>query len=364
MAPMVVLIPSYEPTDRLLELVRKLSAMPFSGIVVVDDGSGSNYQPIFREASRLGALVLHHQVNLGKGEAMKTGFRFAIECFRGDTVVCADSDGQHLPEDILRVGNAAGSCPGQIALGCRTFGDGTPLRSRFGNQVTRGVFAVASGVDVSDTQTGLRAFSYGLLEWLLQVPGSRFEYEMNMLLEAAERGIRMMQIPIRTVYLDSNRGSHFHPLRDSWRVYKPILKFSAVSLASFGIDFLLLLLLQAATGNLLASVVGARVASATFNFLANRFFVFDGHNRKAADSVVRYAALALGILGANAALMQLTTSLPGMPLVLSKILVEAILFLASYIIQRRFVFHAGATREGRQAVRPQVAGRMGMHHIG
>ena len=95
-----------------------------------------------------------------------------------------------------------------------------------------------------------------------------------MLLAAPEAGYTIEQIPIETVYLDGNNSTHFRPIRDSARVYAPLVKFSLSSLASFAIDFVLLLAMMAISDHLALSIVVARLISATVNFMTNRHLVF------------------------------------------------------------------------------------------
>lgn len=254
-----ILIPAYEPDERLLNLIGQLKKMPDTRIVIVDDGSGEAYRPIFDAARAAGCIVLRHEVNRGKGRALKTGFRYLLDAGERGPVVCADSDGQHLPADIGRVAAAVREQGCSLVLGSRRFTGKVPLRSRFGNAVTRFVFAFTTGTKIYDTQTGLRGYSSGMLEWLCSVPGERFEYEMNLLLGAKRKGCTLAEVFIDTVYLDDNKSSHFRPLADSARIYLPILLFSASSILSAGIDFALLFLLQAFSKNLALSVAGARI---------------------------------------------------------------------------------------------------------
>ncbi len=171
-------------------------------------------------AAALGAAVLTHDRNRGKGTALKTGFAWVAGHAPGETVVCADSDGQHLVRDIVRV--ACAVQPGTMVLGGRKFTGKVPVRSRLGNSVTRHVFRALSGVPVYDTQTGLRAYPHELLDWLCSVPGERFEYEFQALLRARTAGIRIVEVEIETVYEVERRSSHFRPVRDSVRIYTPL----------------------------------------------------------------------------------------------------------------------------------------------
>lgn len=250
-----VLIPAYEPDEKLLQLIADLKAACRCRIVVVDDGSGEDYGGLFESARQAGCIVLTHDHNLGKGRALKTGFAFLKKAGETGGVVCADSDGQHLPADIVRIAAAVDEHPDHIVLGCRHFTGRVPLRSRFGNQATRLVYALTTSRSVTDTQTGLRGFSPAMLDWLCSIPGERFEYEMNMLLQARGDGYPIYEVPIDTVYLEKNKSSHFRPVADSIRIYAPILKFCSSSVLSAGLDFLLLFVLQFVTGSLLVSLV-------------------------------------------------------------------------------------------------------------
>jgi glycosyltransferase involved in cell wall biosynthesis len=172
--------------------------------------------------------VLRHEVNKGKGTALKTGFSHIAEAYPGEDVVCADADGQHSVADIRRVAESTRST-GRITLGVRRFDGDVPLRSRVGNTATRLLFRAATGHGVQDTQTGLRAYPGSLLSWLGSVPGDRFEYEMNALLHATRDGHPMEQVVVSTAYVQDNASSHFSPLSDSARIYLPLIRFAAAS---------------------------------------------------------------------------------------------------------------------------------------
>lgn len=344
----VVAIPAYEPDHRLVDLAAALHERdPALDIVVVDDGSGVAAAPVFASLEAAGVEVLSHGANRGKGAALRTLLRHARTAHPDAPVVTADADGQHAPDDIVRVAREVEQLPDAIVLGVRAFdGADVPLRSRFGNAVAARLFAIATGVRVVDTQTGLRGLPPGALSWAAGLPGDRFEYEAIMLLRASRAGFRIAQTPIRTVYLDENRSSHFRPLRDSLRVLAPVVAFLASSLLAAAVDALLLWLLLQATGWLQGSIVAARVASASVNFAVNRRWVFGRGRRRAPLRVElgRYAALAAGVLAANVALMTLLDAL-GVGLVVAKIATEGALWLAGFLVQRAWVFaHARASQ--------------------
>ena len=226
-----VLIPALNPSRNLVQVVGALAAdARVERIIVVNDGSDARCQPVLEETGRIAKVeCLSHAENRGKGEALKTGIRhhLASRASAGATLVTADADGQHLPEDILAVAAAAGANPDALVLGSRVFSADVPLRSRFGNDLTRLLFREITGQSVPDTQTGLRAIPRALLEKLPALRASRYEFEFAMLLTATLDRVPLLAVPISTVYLESNVSSHFRPIMDSARVYAVLLRHVA-----------------------------------------------------------------------------------------------------------------------------------------
>lgn len=322
----------------MLNLIEQLKEKTNDQIIVVDDGSGPVYQEIFTAARQMGCTLLWHDTNQGKGSALKMGIQYLLNQGEPEGVVCADCDGQHSVGDILKLAGVTREKSNQIILGSRQFVGEVPWRSRLGNNLTRYIFALATGSRIYDTQTGLRGYPANMFKWLLQVPGRRYEYELNILLEAQQHGYQVYEIPIATIYEDHNHSSHFHPLFDSIRVYLPLFKFSASSMASAGIDFIMLLILQMAFGNLLVSVAGARLCSSLFNYLCNRYLVFREGANQDWSSLLRYYSLAGAILVCNVTLMSLLVNALALPLIPAKLLTEGTLFAISFWIQKKYVF--------------------------
>lgn len=338
---MTVLIPAFNPTQCLNTLVIRLKELGLQ-VLIVDDGSGPQSQPVFEACVKSGCMVLHHSKNLGKGSAIKTGMQFLLRQGEKEGVVCADADGQHLPEDIVKIAKTVICKPDHMILGVRRFTGRVPWKSRMGNTITRQVFAFVSGKRLQDTQTGLRGYPAKLLAWLLEIPGSRFEYEMNSLLYAVREEIEITEVEIETVYPKEGRHqTNFRPFVDSWKVYFPLVKFSFSSLISAAVDFAFLLVFSKLTnGNLLASVAAARVISASLNYTLNRHYVF-AHGKKAAvtSSLPKYALLALLILSVNYGVLSFYYTFLGIPsLAVSKILTEVTIFVFSFWAQRKYVF--------------------------
>lgn len=210
-----ILIPAYKPDESMIALINALKAQnAYSRILVVDDGSGEPFAPVFEKAAML-CEVVHHEVNRGKGAAIRTG----LEILSGYNVVTADCDGQHTPEDIKKIASAIDN---NLVLGVRKKRE-MPVKSYIGNILTCAVFALKTGKWISDTQTGLRGIPAHYIPASLTLAGDRYEYEMNMLMDACHRKLPIREIEIETVYIDNNRGTHFRALRDGLRIYKLIL---------------------------------------------------------------------------------------------------------------------------------------------
>ena len=354
----IALIPAYEPERKLIGLTADLKEKGFD-IVVVDDGSGPEYKDIFGELEQQ-ATVLTHSQNRGKGAALKTGLRYinkymaytesvktaagtASVSGRDAVIVTVDADGQHLPDDVLRVAEISANRRDALVLGSRALGRDIPARSRFGNTVTRHVYSAATGVRVHDTQTGLRAFHRSLIPRLLEIEGDRYEYEINMLMKLAAEGVPVIEERIETVYENNNSGSHFRTVRDSFRVYKEILKFSASSLASFAVDYCMYALLLAATGaagianGLIVSNIGARLVSGTVNYTLNKKLVFRSRTGFA-KSAAQYVMLAAFILAGNTIVLSTLAGTLGINSLAAKLITEAVFFAISWTVQKYVIF--------------------------
>ncbi|MBA4347540.1 MAG: sugar translocase [Clostridiales bacterium] len=345
---MVVIIPAYQPDEKLSRLVHDLHEKTSYDLVIVNDGSDSNKRLLFDSLEPY-AKIIHHRVNRGKGAALKTALTYIYDQYPADEgVVTIDADGQHLPDDIVRVSKAWEAAPEKLVLGSRQFTGNVPFKSRAGNTITRAVFAASTGVKVFDTQTGLRAFGVFRIPMMLEMKGDRYEYEINVLLYATRHRIPIEEVTIETVYIEDNKSSHFNAIRDGWRIYKMILYFVASSLVAMLLDYVLVLLLSSTTKgmaqSLLISVVGARILSSLANYFMNCKLVFEHRSRA---SIVRYYLLVAGILAVNYVLMLVITHF--MPLPVGKILVELVLYPLSFFMQRKYVFPPRSEELGPEA---------------
>ena len=338
---LAVLVPAWQPRERLLPLVQALLRAGFGRIVVVDDGSQAEYAAVFAGVSALPRVeVLHHALNLGKGRALKTGFNHLLMQgaeFVG--VVTADADGQHTPEDIQRVGEALLRSGAHPVLGVRAFSGDVPLRSRVGNLMTRRVFSFLTGTHITDTQTGLRGLPLCILPELIALDGERYEYEMTTLAHLCRGGRGPQEVPIATVYIENNRDSHFDPVWDSMRIYFVLVRFYASSLSAAGLDLLLFTVCFTLTGDVLLSVVTGRLSSLV-NFWVNRRFVFH-HSGAVGQALWRYYVLAVAIGAASYWAIVGFHQYMHWPVLLAKIGVDVLLSLLSFAVQRTFVFRRG-----------------------
>ena len=348
----VILIPSLEPDDRLPAYIERLRENGFTRVVVVDDGSGASYRPIFDRIDALeGCKVLRHEVNRGKGAGLRTGYRYIRESMPDcAAVITADADGQHTVEDVRKVSEALRHGEDALYLGSRDFSlPNVPPKSRNGNRITSAVFKLLYGVWLPDTQTGLRAFRREELAFMEEIAGDRYEYEMNVLIACARRHLPMIPVTIETVYENDNEGSHFHPIRDSWRIYKVILggffRFMGASIACFVLDqglaavlreWLLPAMRVGAGEAIWLSGFLARLVSSVANFILNKNLVFRlrGDTKGAA---LRYALLCVLIIClSNAGVWLLSHA--GMASWLTKILCDTVLYFLSYRVQQNWVF--------------------------
>lgn len=332
----IALIPAYKPAACLPELLKQLKNYGFE-IFLIDDGSGAAYEHIFFECSRY-AEVLYHMQNEGKGTALKTGLtEIALHYPKDAVVVTVDADGQHKPDDVLAVSKLAENNPGALVLGSRKLSDNMPLRSKLGNAVTRFVYRISTGLHVYDTQTGLRAFGTELIPKFLQISGNRYEYEMNVLLYCARERIAVLEHPIETVYLDGNSSSHFDAVKDSVRIYKEILKFSASSFIGFLVDYTAYSILLLFGCSLTLSNIAARIISASVNFTLNRRLVFKSSG-SLVKSLAKYAILAACILAGNTMVLSFLSGVCGIHRMLAKIITETVFFVISWLAQKTVVF--------------------------
>ena len=348
----LVLIPTLNPTDSLISYIDELIKADFTRILVIDDGSSNKYQSIFIElAKRKEVEILRHVINLGKGRALKNGFNYFMNLveetdFLG--VITVDSDGQHAVKDVIRIREVLNASSNSLILGSRDFDQSTvPFKSKFGNKLTSSVFQLLYGIKLMDTQTGLRALTTNCVDSFIPLVGERFEYETNMLIEAAHAKIPIQEIEIETIYIDDNSETHFDPINDSLKIYgalfKTFFKYMASSVLSFSIDIamfqlLIVLLNMGASNKIITATIGARMISSLFNYLTNKQMVFK--NKSNHTSVFwKYAGLVLIQMFSSALLVASFYSTLQINETIIKLVVDSLLFFISFRIQKKIIFN-------------------------
>ena len=337
------MIPSLNPDDRLISLVNELADNDFKDIIVVNDGSSEEYNKFF-EAIANKAVILIHAVNLGKGRALKTGFNEYLKRFKDKCgIITVDSDGQHKIDDIKKVAKALVENKESLILGSRNFNlESVPFKSKYGNKITRSIFKFLTGINVSDTQTGLRGIPTKYIPILMNVPGERFEFEMNMLMEAKENNINIIEEKIETVYIQENKSSHFNPLKDSLKIYAIFLKYIFSSIISFIVDIVFYKIFFNCIVNYIANyaiiiaTVLARIISSLVNYSVNKSTVFKSSNNK---SIIKYYILCFIQMIISALLVTTIYNLLNQRFeVLIKLIVDSIIFLINFKVQKEWVF--------------------------
>lgn len=340
-----IIIPAYEPDDKMIQLINQLNEVLKANIIVVDDGSSNKCNFVFEQVKK-DAIVLKHEKNKGKGAAIKTGLTYISENLRAtECIATVDADGQHKPNDVKKICESLLKLrkiflvDNIMVIGSRSFTGNVPLRSRLGNTITRYIFKLVSGSSIWDTQSGLRAFSFGMIPFLINIKGDRYEYEINVLLESVKNNIKINETTIKTVYIANNKSSHFRTIRDSALIYKEILKFSISSFVSFLLDYFLYTLLNLVTQNIVISNIFSRIISASFNFTMNKKYVYESKNN-VLDEVSKYSILAISILIINTIILKFIVSNTVINAYIAKIMVEVFLFCVSYLVQKRLIFYS------------------------
>ena len=347
---LAIIVPCLNPDEKLMEVVRGMLSEGFSHVLVVNDGSSADYQPLFDEAAAVPeCTVLGYEVNRGKGYALRHAFSYVMENWpwcKG--VITVDADNQHTPHDTAAVARDMLANPGTVVIGCRDFKKaGVPLHNRMGNLITSAVFKLLCGIKLSDTQTGLRGIPADCLPpFVTEVEGDRYEYETNMLLHMKTANIPFIERSIDTVYIEGNKSSHFHILRDSAKIYVPILKFGMGSGLSTIIDLALFTILcrvfaaLPTTRQIFIATAGARICSSLFNYTFNKKQVFH-HEEEGRGSMARYYLLAVCQMTLSwlcvSGLVHLLSAKGGAKTAV-KLVVDMVLFFLTFQIQREWVF--------------------------
>ena len=348
-----VLIPSLDPDEQLVHYVEGLIQGGITEIIIVDDGSSEESQRYFDIVRNMaGVTVLHHAINQGKGRALKTGFHYFLNTYRKSEmagIITADADGQHCVEDTVKVAECLKNNAESLVLGTRNFKEeNVPFKSRYGNQITTAVFSILYGKKIHDTQTGLRGIPYSFVSSCLKMEGERFDFEIVMLIQAVRQKRNLIEVPIQTIYINSNRATHFRAVVDSAKIYgiifKLFFKFALSGILSFAIDIGLFTLFTKIIFSNLETALSvfwgtllARICSSFFNFNVNRTLVFD-NKQSFKMTVIKYYFLCAVQILCSWLLVVFFYERIHMDTTLIKLIVDIMLFFISFQIQRVWVY--------------------------
>jgi len=348
------IIPSLNPDNEFLSVVKNLVDAGFNQIYIVNDGSSKEYLHFFEEIKQYPqCILLVHERNMGKGYALRTAFsRYLEDSSKYVGVVTLDGDGQHIVEDVIKVASKLEEYPDRLVLGARDFSETqVPTHNALNNVITRKVLKRYCGIPITDTQTGLRGIPNSFIESLVAVKGDRFQYETSMLLETKQKRIDVIEVPISTIYINGNVSSHFRPFRDSIPIYYLILKYAFSSFIRFALsslistifDLTLFLLLSYLLRDhvlglrLLLATIIARVCSGLLNFYSNKILVFS-QKKKEVGSMLRYSTVFLLVMSLSYGGTYLLSSLLNIASIFPKLIIDEALFFLNYHLQRNWVF--------------------------
>tara|TARA_R110002126_G_scaffold13118_2_gene56461 strand:- start:154791 stop:155900 length:1110 start_codon:yes stop_codon:yes gene_type:complete len=344
-----IIVPVYNPTHGFASFIKTIALRAEEErylLVVVNDGCDRSFDDVFETLKSYKAVRLYkHEVNMGKGAALKTGFTALIKSdidLKG--AITADADGQHCIDDIFAVLKAGKENESGLTLGVRKFDQNVPLRSKVGNTLTQLVFYGLTAINLADTQTGLRYIPRVFFQDICTIKSSGYAFEMEMLLWAKQSNVRLHTHDIKTIYFNENSGSHFRPFVDSVKIYSVLLKQGLSSVSTSVLDLLAFsLFFYICGGGLFLSNAFSRTVSFPVYYFLNRDYVFK--QKALGFHPVPRLVLVIFISGLVSYFLQSSViQLFGLPAVASKIVIETIMFLVNFVILRDFVFKGPRTK--------------------
>jgi len=346
-ADIMIVIPVYNPDTKMMDMIKALREDGFRKIVIVNDGSDASREIYFERAQDdYDCDVLTHAVHLGKGRSIKTAFNFILTHYpQCSGVITVDAMGQYSIRDIDRCSEEMSINPGELILGCRNFRDESiPRKSRVMNTISSKAIQIMCGIKVTDTTTGLRGLSKELVESFITVSGENFDYEMNQLLESKEKKVHIHEFPITVDYTEDNITSHFNPLVNSPKIYLVFLRYTATSIVAYIADLLLFTIFVGAFRNhavheyIMISTILARCVSATVNFFLTKSVVFAAHDINKKRAMMRFYFIAALQMMASAVGVTYVYKILPIAVTLVKVIIDALLFMLCFQIQREWVF--------------------------
>lgn len=342
----IYIIPAYNPSEKLLEVIELLKLNNNLCIIVNDGSNKEMYGNILNKIVDKNCIILNHEVNKGKGAALKTAFLWILENqITPIGVITLDADGQHKVTDAQLIASSLIKNPDSLILGVRQFNSNVPLRSKIGNILTRILFKIITREPLADTQTGLRGIPFKNLNDLLDIKNNRYEFELEMLIKIKRKGQKFLQVPIETIYYDNNKNSHFNPIIDSMKIYYVLLRYFSSSVISAMIDVVAFYISFKFTKNILYSLIFSRSISAFTQFIIAKKYVFYSKNNNF-TSLLKFSALVIfNLLITKEIITQIIEVFPNTYPVVAKIIAESCLFVLSFVIQNYVIFNVKSNHE-------------------
>lgn len=281
------------------------------------------------------------------GRALKTGFNYYLNHYKDKIgIITLDSDGQHTAYDVEKIYIKMQENPNSLITGARSFNNkNVPFKSKMGNKLTRTIFNFLIGTKLTDTQTGLRGIPTEFVYDLLSVSGEKYEFETNMLIYASQKGVKIVEETIDTIYEQKNKKTHFNPLKDSIKIYLIFFKYILSSIIAFVVDILLYKLFFNIFINIIniyaimTATIFARIVSSVLNYSINKNIVFKKMNK---TSIIKYFTLCIIQVFVSGGTVSLLYWITGFNEVGLKIIVDLIIFFINYKVQQKWVFEKEA----------------------
>lgn len=334
-----VLIPAYNPDKKLITLIESLTSSLIEKIIVVNDGSLKCCDILFDNIKQHDHVtLLTHKKNLGKGAALRTGLKYIHKHYPELVgVVTADADGQHIPKDIIKIGNSLITHPENLILGARDFSHKIPLRSKIGNLITEKLFKIVVGQKISDTQSGLRGIPFDLIPELLKIKSNGYEFELDMLLKCKYTQRFITEEKIETKYIDANKSSHFNPVFDSLKIYFELFRFMLLSIATAIVDYSVFFILNAFGFHIYVCQIFARVVSVIFSYPLVRKVVFMS-KKQHRIAFPKYVGLVITSGVISYILIKVCIANFGLNVIEAKMLAELMTYIFNFLVQRDIIF--------------------------
>lgn len=340
MKEIFIVVPAYEPEEKIMNKFINELKKEFDNILIINDGSTPDLNKYFEKLEKNGFELFTHCKNFGKGRAIKNAFNYLLSKYPDiKGIVMCDCDGQHSVKDVKNMVNVLLENPDKLILGVRDFDkSNVPKKNMLGNKITREIFKLFIGKDITDTQTGLRGLSKELMYKFCDLNGERYEYETNMLIECQGKDIEIKEVNIDTIYIEDNRLSHFNPIKDSIRIYKMFFKYLSLPLSNYLLDIIIFSYLfntLTINGKILGATIIARLISSIYNYIISKNYKF---KHKSTDFFVKYYSLVLVQMFMSGCFTTWIMSLGDFNVYLVKIIVDIIIFIINIYMQNEIIF--------------------------